>query len=363
MNVAFLAIWLSSLIASQPIIGQLGASGGQVAGRVIDGISQTTLAGATVILTPTMFPPGAAGPLQAVTNAKGEFVFERLVPGRYRLQAQKSGFAPLAGPFEERTIDVPAGQSITGLELALQPGALITGRIVDASGDPVVGVTVSALRRRAGPDGGVIATTAQMAQTNDRGEFQLASLPDGQYVVIAAPPPLPPFAPPSGSATTLAPTYYPGTPDKELAAVVPLAPAQAVTGLQFAMIALPAHQISGVVVDETGSPIAGAIVMLRIDPRSGGPPTPATGQTDENGAFRIGGIVAGAYQVMIGRSPQPVRAIPGGSSRGAVAGGVFVGGVIAPNLPPAGRTFQNPLEITVGDVDIAGLRILMSTAK
>jgi hypothetical protein len=32
--------------------------------------------------------------------------------------------------------------------------------------------------------------------------------------------------------------------------VVTLAPAQAVNGLQFAMIALPAHQISGVVVDE-----------------------------------------------------------------------------------------------------------------
>jgi hypothetical protein len=126
MNGAILAVCLSSLIASQAIAGQLGASGGQVAGRVIDGISRTTLAGATVILAPTMFPTGAGGPLQSVTNANGEFVFERLVPGRYRLQAQKTGFAPLAGPFEERAIDVPAGQSITGLELALPPGASIT---------------------------------------------------------------------------------------------------------------------------------------------------------------------------------------------------------------------------------------------
>lgn len=73
----------------------------------------------------------------------------------------------------------------------------------------------------------------------------------------------------------------------------------------------------------------------------------ATGQTDENGAFRIGGIVGGTYQVMIARSPQPVPTIQGGSSGGAVVGGVFVGGVIAPNLAPEGRTFQNPLEITV----------------
>jgi len=32
-----------------------------------------------------------------------------------------------------------------------------------------------------------------------------------------------------------------------------------VNGLQFSMVSLAAHQVSGVLVDETGSPLAGAI--------------------------------------------------------------------------------------------------------
>ncbi len=258
-------------------------------------------------------------------------------------------------------MDVAAGQSITGLELALQTGAVIAGRVVEASGRPLF---VSALRQTAGPDGRTIATTAQMAQTNVAGEFRLASLPDGNYVVIAAPMPPPPFAP-TASETVLAPTYYPGTPDKDAAQVIAVGSAQTVSGLQFSMVSLPAHQVSGVLVDEAGSPLAGAIVMLMIDPKKGGPPTPATGQTDENGRFKIGGIVPGTYRVMTGMSSLPPGPPVQGGVRVAlpvgVTGGIFVGGRdtgLSPT-PPA----IAPLEITVENADITDLRIVVSTGK
>jgi hypothetical protein len=297
---------------------------------------------------------------QAVTDANGQFVFQRLFPGRYQLQVQKPGFAPLTGQFEERTMDIAAGQSITGLELALQTGAVIAGRVVEAGGRPLF---VSALRQAAGPDGRTIATTSQMAQTDGAGEFRLASLPEGNYVVIAAPMPPPSFAP-TVSETVLAPTYYPGTPDKDAAQVIAVGSAQTVSGLQFSMVSLPAHQVSGVLVDEAGSPLAGAIVMLMIDPKKGGPPTPATGLTDENGRFKIGGIVPGTYRVMTGmsslRNGVPVQggvrvALPVG-----VTGGIFVGGRdTSLPTPPA----IAPLEITVENADITELRIVVSTGK
>jgi hypothetical protein len=127
MALAFLAACLSSLIASQPIANQ-PAFAREVGGRVIDAISGAPIADITVMLSPTMFPPGAAGPLQAITDENGTFRFQRLAAGRYRLQAQRPGFAALAGPFDERALDVAAGQTITGLELALRPSATIAGR-------------------------------------------------------------------------------------------------------------------------------------------------------------------------------------------------------------------------------------------
>src|SRR5947207_2778425 len=295
MSLAVLTVVVASLMAPQLLPGQPGGPDARVAGQVIDALSRGPLPGATVVLTP-IGPglPSATGGYtpQAVTDANGQFVIQRLFSGRYRLQAQKPGFAPLTGRFEERTMDIAAGQSITGLELALQTGAVIAGRVVEASGRPLSGLTVSALRQAAGPDGRTIATTSQMAQTNGAGEFRLASLPEGNYVVIAAPAPRPPFAP-AVSESVLAPTYYPGTPDKDAAQVIAVGSAQTVNGVQFSMVSLAAHQVSGVLLDEAGSPLAGAIVMLMIDPKKGGSPTPAPGPADENGRFKIGGIVPG----------------------------------------------------------------------
>ncbi len=199
--------------------------------------------------------------------------------------------------------------------------------------------------------------TSQMAQTNDAGGFRLAGLPEGNYVVIAVPMPPPPFAP-AVSGTVLAPTYYPGTPDKDAAQVIAVRSAQTVNGLQFSMVSLAAHQVSGVLVDETGSPLASAIVMLMIDPKQGGSPTPATGLTDENGRFQIGGIVPGTYRVTAGMSSlSPGRSVQGGS--GGVTGGIFVRATSLSPTPPA----IAPLEITVENADITELRIVVSTGK
>jgi 5-hydroxyisourate hydrolase-like protein (transthyretin family) len=184
MVATLLSACLASLIASQTTAGR-PAAGADITGRVIDGISGAPVAEVTVTLLPTMFPAAAVSALEAVTDADGSFAFHRLAPGRYRIQAQKMGFAAFAGPFDEHTLDVAAGQSIAGLELALRPGGTLTGRIVGANGGPVAGLTVSALRLATGPGGQPV--TAQMAQTSERGEFQLNNLPEGQYVIIACP--------------------------------------------------------------------------------------------------------------------------------------------------------------------------------
>src|SRR2546425_844649 len=190
-------------------------AGVPVSGRVLDAASHNPIAGARVMLFPAeqMFPPGAMGPREAVTDVNGQFVFDAVAPGRYRIDAQKVGFAPLADPSNSSVVEVTAGQALTGLELSLGKGGAITGRIVDAGGEPLPWIMVSALRQAAdAPVARGMAITAQMAQTNDIGEFRLASLPEGNYVVIAAPQPAPPFAQstvPSGGLVA-APTYYPG---------------------------------------------------------------------------------------------------------------------------------------------------------
>ena len=351
-------------------------AGVPVSGRVLDAASHNPIAGARVMLFPAeqMFPPGAMGPREAVTDVNGQFVFDAVAPGRYRIDAQKTGFAPFADPSNSSMVEVTAQQAITGLELSLKKGGAITGRIVDAGGEPVPWIMVSALKQSADASPGrAMAFTAQMAQTNDVGEFRLASLTEGNYVVIAAPPPAPPFSQSTVSAGdfVVAPTYYPGTTNKDAAQIISVASAQTVSGLQFSLVSTPAYQVSGVVVDETGAPVRGAMVMLVIDVRNGGTGAALMGSSsDETGMFRIAGVVPGTYRLMAGTQTmwRGGSTASGGIAGGAVAvtGGVFVGGASlgGPGVPPPpATTMAAPIEVTVDNADVAGLKIILTTRR
>ena len=158
---------LASLAFVSLLISPAQTAGGaaHVAGHVIDAESHAPISGARVMLMPAGVNPVAMAPLQAVTNASGEFVFEGLAAARFQIEVEKVGFAPLANPGDTpRALDIAAGQALTGLELALTRAGAIAGRIIDAGGEPLRSITVMALRFAAGGSG---PFTARMAQPND----------------------------------------------------------------------------------------------------------------------------------------------------------------------------------------------------
>jgi hypothetical protein len=110
------------------------------------------------------------------------------------------------------------------------------------------------------------------------------------------------------------------------------------------MLMLPPHEVSGVVVDEAGSPVAGVYVVLMADSTTGGPGRPATGQTDQNGAFRFGGIVSGTYRLIA--ETRGRRVARSGPNLSGATGGVFLGAAA-------------PRQIAVGDTDVTGLRLVL----
>jgi hypothetical protein len=67
---------------------------------------------------------------------------------------------------------------------------------------------VSAVLRRSADRGQAFMTAGGPSRANDIGEFRIAGLPDGEYLVMAAPAPQTPFgqAPTAAGGTVLAPT-------------------------------------------------------------------------------------------------------------------------------------------------------------
>src|SRR6185295_1650964 len=101
-------------------------------------------------------------------------------------------------------------------------------------GEPLPDARVTAMRRVSSPGAAprLLPAPGQGQQTNDLGEFRIASLPPGDYYIAAMPRRVTMFgaaattgtARAAGSARmTIATTFYPGTPDQATAQAVAVA--------------------------------------------------------------------------------------------------------------------------------------------
>ena len=310
------------------------ATTGRIAGRVTVEGANTPIAGARIMLMPGAPPTRPTGiPPQTLSDQDGRFVFDHLVPGSYRVDVQKTGFAPLVEPGRAQPAQVSAGQT-TELALHLQKGAVITGKLLDAAGEPVTDVRIMTMHRisvgRPGASQLRFIPAPGGDQTNDLGEFRIAGLAPGQYYVAAMPRGGSPFGGPAvmptANATANITTYYPGTIDQAAAQTINVAAGETVENIVFNLQSVPAFRVSGRVVDENGAPVAGAMVMLiagepRVNVFMG--PT-GNARTGDDGRFAISEVPSGTYR--LNASVPIMMSSSGGGVSGGVVGGV-VGGV------------------------------------
>jgi hypothetical protein len=361
MTAILLALSLSQ--AAPPV------AAGRIAGRVTAEGANTPIAGARIMLMPSGQPMGPMGmPPMAVTDANGRFVLEGVAAGEYHINVQRAGFAPIWDPAQPPpTITVAAGQSLTNLDFRLTKGGAITGRLVDANGEPLAEVSIMAMRRPpSSAAAGLFPAPVQGGQiTNDIGEFRIAGLAPGEYVVAAMPGGVSPFggmnvgpAPASAARSAAATTYYPGTADPDTAGTIVITPGAEIGNIVFALQTVPAFSVAGIVVDEAGRPVAQAMVMLMGDPRSGMFGPAGTAQSQDDGRFVIGGVPAGTYQVTA------TSVIMGGDPRdptfagGAIALQAGAAGGGAGFFPFAAGGPTAPAEVVVTDADVENVRVV-----
>jgi len=361
---------------------------GRIAGRITAAGANTPVAGVRIFLMPAARPSGPGGmPPQAISDQDGRYVFDRGAAGTYRINADKSGFAPIADMTRMPTVQVVAGQTVT-FDVQLQKGAVIAGRIVDARGEPVTDARIMVLRRLAPPPGArtssamprLIPAGGQSQQTNDLGDYRVAGLAAGEYFVAAAPRSVAMFGPPGAPASTAPPadhtprttittTYYPGTVDQAAAQPIAVAAGAEVANINFAIQSAAAFRVSGIVVDENGQPVANAMVSLTSDPRGGtlfiGPP--GMTRSREDGRFEIDDVTAGAYRA---HAMIPVMGNGLGAGAGAgVTGGIAFGGSSSVIAAGSGSgvvvtwssndaTADQSVAVAVTDADVSGIRIV-----
>ena len=245
-------------------------------------------------------------PLTTDTDTEGRYRFAALPAGTVRVRGEKAGFVPkIADPrraFEPvAEVTVNGGQALT-IDLPMQPGAALEGRIIKENGDPAINIMVSAVRM-AYDVNGRRPTAVRQVKTDDLGRFRVHTLPPGEYQLDAAPDPLDAGRQPMVPGTRQivpARTYYPGSARLEEARVVSVTVGQTAGSLDFTMSSVAMSALRGKVVLADGRPAIGPAVRIQ---RVGGPVGEVRGSSSiETNDFAYPSVPSGEFWMMgVGR--------------------------------------------------------------
>ncbi|HKN17074.1 MAG TPA: carboxypeptidase-like regulatory domain-containing protein [Candidatus Sulfotelmatobacter sp.] len=250
------------------------------------------------------------GNYTALTGADGSFRIENIVPGRYRLFVERTGYQEIDKHRRRpggRVLTMTAGQEMKDVVIRLQAAAVVEGRVTDEDGDPMPEAQVAVMRQTF-VAGRSHWEAVGAERTNDLGEYRIAGLAAGSYFVSATPPPdfrsliettSSAAATAHNSAATDKPapsayqtTYYPGTRDRGQAAPIQLHAGDDFP-VSFSLTPSPSLTIRGSVVNLP--PGATAAIMLQSKDFN----LVLNGaEMRKDGSFEIRDISPGAYTIL-----------------------------------------------------------------
>ncbi len=141
-----------------------------IRGEVRDSVSGAPVAKATILLE------AVAGSDRYIASSEGagKFCFKNVSPGGYFASVEKMGYLH---DKESAEVQVVAPQA-ADVSLAATPAAEISGRVVDADGEPVPDAGVSVLIQ-VWRQGRHVRTSVDGGEANERGEFRIGNLESG----------------------------------------------------------------------------------------------------------------------------------------------------------------------------------------
>ncbi len=317
---AFLAVLLSSFVAAAqapppplppgvvpppPRDASATPATAVIRGHVVDASNGQPLRKAQV----RAFSPELRDNRVAITDAKGVYEIKSLAAGRYTLTANKGSYVALqfgqTRPFEAgKPLELHDAQVLDRVDFSLPHGGIITGRVVDETGEPTADVLVQAMRYQYLQGRRQLVQAGRVAQTNDIGEFRLFGIPPGQYVLSATLRNIALSDSLSDDRSGYAPTYYPGTSNASEAQRLTISVGQTLTDINLALSPTRLARVAGTAVDSQGKPVSTGVLMMM---QTGGFGMVTTGgQLKPDGSFSINNVAPGEYTVRVMTNTGPL---------------------------------------------------------
>lgn len=327
----------AAALAQSPAAKSLNKSG-VIAGRVT--AHGKGLSDVTVTLRPSGFGGQGQGQdlPQVKTDAEGNYRITDIPVGSYVVTPVAPVYVvPGAGrfAFSSDPVVITGGETIDGIDFSLVRGGVVTGKVTDTAGRPVIEQTVSlqSADQQAG-FGGFGGFGGGSARTDDRGVYRIYGIPAGRYYVsVGAQRRLTAYSTVMGQQAYQQ-TFYPDAADTNGATVVEVAEGDESGHIDITVgNTVEEYSVSGQVIDKnSNAPVPNVGFTLSVL-AGGGNRQRAMGlmtlpvYSDAAGQFRVDNVPAGRYVISL--SPQTSNGMSGQSSAFDVINQDVTGVVVA----------------------------------
>src|ERR1700686_2953467 len=255
-----------------------------------------------VVVGMRLTQPGQFDPtFKATTDQDGNYRVNDVPPRSYQVAPVAPAFVVSDVNNPSQTVVVTESENVEGIDFELVRGGVITGRVTDAAGNPVVAENVRLSPAVPGNQNGAAYSVVRNFQTDDRGIYRIFGIRPGSYKISVGSED-PPYG---GRGRSPHPfIFYPDATDPAKATVVEIEEGTEASKIDITLPRQTEQRFvaNGRVVDEAGKPVVNVEIELsRItvtDANSSSSYGGFTGaRSGSQGEFHLENLPPGKYSI------------------------------------------------------------------
>ena len=231
---------------------------------------------------------------RVTTDLNGEYRITNVPAGTYVMSVSAAAFVLSDQTGIDKTLIIGKGETIENLDFTLLRGGVITGKVSDADGRPLIQQQVQLISENARRN------YFPHVQTDDRGIYRAFGIPPGSYKVAAG----------SGDEDSFGAryhaafykrTYHPNTSDPAQAKVIEVSEGSEATNVDITLgRSMTTYTASGRIVDEAGRPVPNVPYAVSHFVNANSTHSMSTGAaSNARGEFKLEKLTPGSYAAMI----------------------------------------------------------------
>jgi protocatechuate 3,4-dioxygenase beta subunit len=272
---------------------------------------------------------------RALTDDQGNYRITNVGPGKYVLTVAAPGLIPASGSDGNKTFLISKSEAVENVDFALARGGVITGKVTDTGGRPLIEEYISLVPVDYG--NGSFRYMPSNTRTDDRGIYRLFGVPPGKYRIAAGQENN--FGSRGGGYRRV---FHPAAEEASQATIIEVSEGSEATDVDITLPELIVNYSAyGRIIDgDTGQPVANVSYGVQKYLSEGSTVSLSTGAfSSKDGEFKFDNLSPGKYAVFVEVPPnsdwrsdylrfevidQDVTGLIVKTTKGASASGVIV---------------------------------------